>query len=115
MSKSNRGDSDPVSSTRIAGKKVEELSIVEQMKARGTLELTKEQQKRKEILESYDPLIRRLNPDFLEKDIERSEENIARFEECIKKERETIAERKGIIPLLRQRDELLKKAGVFEI
>lgn len=110
---SNVGDADPVTSTRVGGRKIEELSKVEQMRARGPMQLTAEQQKRKEILERYEPMVRKMRPEFLEADVRRAEENIARFQAKIEEERRTIIERQQVIPLCRQRDQELKLAGVF--
>ena len=107
MLKSNVGDDDPVSSIRIGHRKVGELNVREQMEARGQIELSEKERKRREILQRF--------PKFkvpgLKAGIREAQANIDRFHKVIAKEQETIREYSEHLALCKQRDRELKAAG----
>ncbi len=107
---SNIGDSDPITSIRIQGRKVEELTVRQQMESRKQIVLSEKERKRKEILTRYP----RYKVPNLKAGITEALANIARFEEAIKKERDTVSEFTAFVALCEQRDKELKAAGFEE-
>jgi hypothetical protein len=109
MSKSNIGDSDPITSIRFAGLPADspKLSVVQRMQARKQIELSEKQKKRKAIKDRYPPY----KVPNMKAAIVEAKANIARFEDAIKKEQATIAEFTAFTALCEQRDKELKAAG----
>lgn len=97
-----------IKSIRIGGRRVGELSKVEQMMARKQIALTEEEMKIKEIKDKY-PKYKVPN---LKAGIVEARANIVRFQETVQKEQETIAEFSALLALCEQRDRELKNAGV---
>jgi hypothetical protein len=107
MSKSNIGDSDPITSIRLQGRRVDELSVVQRMQARKQIELSEKERQRREIKDKYPPY----KVPNMKAAVKEAKANIARFEEAIKKEQATVAEFTAFIALCEQRDKELKAAG----
>lgn len=107
MGENNIGESG-FDSTRIGGKRLDELTVLEQMRARKQIVLSAEQRRVKDIKDRY-PKYKVPN---LKAGIREAEANIGRFEEAIKKERDTISEFSAYLALCQQRDKELKAAGI---
>ena len=107
MGDSNVGETG-IESTRIGGKRLEELSVVDQMRARKQIVLSAAERRVKDIKDRYP----RYKVPNLESGITEAEANIVRFEEAILKERKTIKEFSAYLALCRQRDVELRAAGV---
>jgi hypothetical protein len=94
-------------SIRIGGKRISELNVVDQMRARQQIELTEEQAKKKAILDKYPPY----KVPNLKAGIKEARENIQRFTDCIAQENKTIEEYTVHLALCEQRDKELKAGG----
>tara|TARA_R110000772_G_scaffold205352_1_gene315640 strand:+ start:672 stop:998 length:327 start_codon:yes stop_codon:yes gene_type:complete len=104
MGKQNVGQTGE-ESVRIGGREVSELSVRDQMTARKGIALTKKQLAIKEIKDKYP----KWDVNGLLAAIRQADDNIERFEKCLKEERATIAEYTGYVALCKQRDDDLRK------
>ena len=106
MAKPNIGQTGE-ESIRIHGKPVEECSLQAQMEVRNKTKLSARQMAVKEINRKYPPY----KVPNLKAGIKEAEANIGRFEEAIRKERQTVSEFTTLVKLCEMRDKELESLG----